>query len=170
VTVDERPRLVKEDWMPRLASPRQAGARLVLALLLAFGLVPSDLAVGPVQGANVCSPFEVGAPYRPTGTRVVRAWGDARCSKAVYELRVWLRIYRSTDGGKTFSKWADGPWDSQGIPPHCNACSYKAATLSKSCSGTAYYFNRVYVNYFDFGATDWVIGQYKQSSTRQITC
>jgi hypothetical protein len=163
-----------EDWQTRLRlyGAKRVLGRALMATALAVGSLGLQSPIAEAHGTHVCSPFEVGSPYRPAGTSVIRAWGDARCSRNVHELQVWLRIFRSTDGGNSYYSWADGPWDANGIPPHCNGCSYKAATLQKSCAGTgtAKYFASVYVRYFDTVDMQWHGIMSRTSDTRQITC
>ena len=133
--------------VPRAAIHASLAASLALSATTVVSVQPT-LAAQPACYVN-----EAGTPYRPAGTKKVSAWGDARCSVKVYELRVWVQIYRSTNGGGSWSLWADGPWDAYEDPPLCNYCSYKAATLKKSCSATALYKSYVFaawmVNWWD---------------------
>ncbi len=125
--------------------------------------------VTSAHGTHLCYVNEMGHPYKPSGTTVVRTFGDVRCTRNVYHLEVALEIWRSTGGG--YSRWAVTPVDANGDYPHCENCSYKGLTLQKDCagSGTAKYYTRVIVAYYYAGTGH---SSYKETwgSPRTITC
>lgn len=143
---------------------------VVVALTIGF----AGIAVPTVDAHNVthlCSIFEASTPYKPAGTSVVRAYGDATCTSRAYEVRMWIKIYRSTDGGANWAEWANGPYDKDGNALyHCNNCSYESVTLSKACSGTAQYYSYVYMSYYDTRDGFWHSFRRWSGYERTIAC